>query len=111
MALDRMNDTGAEQTALQEAIKIDPTFALAHNQIGYLASRDGDFASAEEHFRLAVQAAPGYTEAWVNLAAALGMESRFSEALDAVANAIKLDPRNDQARQVRQKLRDAQGER
>jgi tetratricopeptide (TPR) repeat protein len=111
MALDRMNDTGAEQTALQEAIKIDPTFALAHNQIGYLASRDGDFASAEEQFRLAVQAAPGYTEAWVNLAAALGMESRFSEALDAVANAIKLDPRNDQARQVRQKLRDAQGER
>jgi tetratricopeptide (TPR) repeat protein len=110
MALDRSDDKADEQLALQQVIKIDPAFALAHNQIGYLASRDGDFASAEEHFRLALRAAPGYTEAWVNLAAALGMESRFPEALDAVANAIKLDPKSDQARQVRQKLRDAQGQ-
>jgi Flp pilus assembly protein TadD len=111
MTLDRTDDTAAEQVALQQVMKIDPTFALAHNQVGYLASRDGDFASAEEHFRLALRSAPGYAEAWVNLAAALGMELRFPEALDAVANAIKLDPKSDQARQVRQKLRDAQSQR
>jgi tetratricopeptide (TPR) repeat protein len=111
MALDRTGDTAAEQAALQRVIKIDPTFGLAHNQIGYLASRDGDFASAVEQFRLAVQSAPGYAEGWVNLAAALGMESQFPEALDAVGRAIKLDPRNDQARQVREKLRYAQSQR
>jgi tetratricopeptide (TPR) repeat protein len=111
LALDRTDDTAGEQAALQRVIKIDPTFALAHNQIGYLASRDGDLSTAEEHFRLAVRAAPGYAEAWVNLAATLGMESRFPEALDAVATAIKIDPRNGQALQIRQKFREAQSQR
>lgn len=77
MVLDRAGDTVAEKAALQQVIKIDPGFALAQNQIGYLASRDGDFAAAEEHFRLAVRAAPGFAEAWVNLAATLGVESRY----------------------------------
>jgi Flp pilus assembly protein TadD len=108
LALDRIGDTASEQAALQQAIKIDPTFALAQNQIGYLASLDGDFTSAEEHFRLAARAAPGYAEAWVNLAATLGMESRIPEALNAVANAIKLDPKNAQAVQLRKNLTDAQ---
>jgi tetratricopeptide (TPR) repeat protein len=111
LALDRTGDTAAEQAALQQAIKVDPAFALAQNQIGYLASRDGDYTSAEEHFRVAARAAPGFTEAWVNLAAALGMESRFPEALDAVANAIKLNPKNDQALQLRKNLTDAQRQR
>jgi tetratricopeptide (TPR) repeat protein len=111
MALDRIGDTAAEKAALQQVIKLDSTFTLAHNQFGYLASRDGDFGSAEEHFRLAVRAAPGFAEGWVNLAATLGMESRFPEALDAVANAIRLDPKNDQALQVRRKLTAAQNQR
>jgi tetratricopeptide (TPR) repeat protein len=104
MGLDRAGDTAAERAALQQVIKIDSGFALAQNQIGYLASRDGDLATAEEHFRLAVHAAPAYGEAWLSLAATLGMESRFREALDAVATAIKLDPRNGQALQLRQAL-------
>jgi tetratricopeptide (TPR) repeat protein len=108
MALDGAGDSVAEQAALQQAIRIDPSFALAHNQIGYLASRDGDLATAEEHFRLAVRAAPGYADAWLSLAATLGMESKFPEALDAVGNAIKLDRTNDQALQLRQALKHAQ---
>jgi tetratricopeptide (TPR) repeat protein len=108
MALDGAGDSVAEQAALQQAIRIDPSFALAHNQIGYLASRDGDLATAEEHFRLAVRAAPGYADAWLSLAATLGMESKFPEALDAVGNAIKLDRSNDQALQLRQALKHAQ---
>ncbi|MGA2745715.1 MAG: tetratricopeptide repeat protein [Candidatus Sulfotelmatobacter sp.] len=111
MALDRIGDTAAEQVALQQVVKIDPTFALAHNQLGYLASRDGDFTSAVEQFRATVQFAPGYAEGWVNLAAALGMESQLPEALEAITRAIKLDPKNDQAREVRQRLKYAQGQR
>jgi tetratricopeptide (TPR) repeat protein len=107
MALDGTNDIAAEQAALQQTVKIDPAFALAHNQIGYLASRNGDFAHAEEHFRLAVQAAPGYSDAWLGLAATLGMESRFAEALDAANNAVKADPRNCQAVELQQALRNA----
>ena len=89
-------------------MKIEPGFALAQNQLGYLASRDGDTAAAEEHFRLAVQAAPGYTQAWISLAATLGMESRFSEAQEALASALKIEPDNAEALQLRKDLTAAQ---
>jgi tetratricopeptide (TPR) repeat protein len=104
MLLDSTDNTAEEEALLQHAIESDPAFALAQNQLGYLESREGDFASAEQHFRLAVQSAPGYAEAWVNLSAALGMESRFVEALKAVTSALKIDPKNSQALQLRQSL-------
>ena len=111
LALDAMHDIAAERTALEQAVKIDPGFALAQNQLGYLASKDGDSAGAEEHFRLAVRAAPGYTQAWISLAATLGMESRFPEAQEAIATALKLEPDNSEAKQLRKDLTVAQAQR
>jgi len=111
MVLDRMGNTEEERTTLEQAVQIDPDFALAQNQLGYLASRSGDSASAEDHFRRAVRAAPGYTQAWISLAATLGMESHFSEAQDAVAAALKLDPKNAEALQLRKDLTAAQAQR
>jgi Tfp pilus assembly protein PilF len=71
--------------------------AIAQNQLGYgyLDWREGDPASAEEHFRQAVRAAPTFTDAWINLAATLGMKSKFLRSrIPAVANALKLEPEN-----------------
>ena len=110
LALDRTGDTAGERTALEQAIKINPGFALAQNQLGYLASRSGDSASAEEHFRLAVRAAPGYTRAWISLAATLAMESRFPEAQEAITSALRLEPDNSEARQLRKDLNAAQAQ-
>ena len=104
MALDRTGGVDEERTLLEHAVQVDPAFALAQNQLGYLASRSGDSAAAEEHFRRAVQAAPGYVQAWVSLAATLGMESRFPEAQQALASALQLDPQNEQALQLRKDL-------
>lgn len=104
LALDRMGDTAAENSALEQAVKIDPDLALAQNQLGYLASQAGDSSSAERYFRLAVEAAPEYTDAWVNLAATLGMEDRFPEALHAVDKALQLDAYNTGAQQLREAL-------
>ena len=50
VVLDAIGDTAAERTALEQAVKSDPAFALAQNQLGYLASKDGDFPGAEEIF-------------------------------------------------------------
>jgi tetratricopeptide (TPR) repeat protein len=111
MALDRTGNTEEERTVLEQAVQIDPDFALAQNQLGYLASRGGDTASAEEHFRQAVRASPGYTQAWVSLAATLGMESRFPEAQEAIASALRLDPNNAEAQQLRKDLVAAQAQR
>jgi tetratricopeptide (TPR) repeat protein len=108
LALDRAGAIEEETALLQHAVEVDPSFALAQNQLGYLASRNGDSAGAEEHFRMAVQAAPGYVQAWVSLAATLGMESRFTEAQKALASALQLDPQNAGALQLRKDLDAAQ---
>jgi Flp pilus assembly protein TadD len=107
VALDRVGDTAGERDALQKAVQIDPQMAVAHHQLGYLASTSGDLATAEEQFREAVRAAPGYTEAWISLAATLGMESRFSEAQQAVQQALELDPHNTNAMDLQKDLANA----
>jgi len=104
VALGAAGDTAGERAALEKAVQTDPDMAVAHNQLGYMDSRDGDPAAAEEHFRQAVRAAPAFTDAWINLAAALGMESKFSEAEVAVARALELDPKNAQALELKQEL-------
>jgi Flp pilus assembly protein TadD len=97
MVLDALGDTEGERTALQQSIKSDPGYAPAQYQLGYVESRSGDIGGAEQQFRLAVKAAPGYVQAWVALAATLAMESRFPDAQEAVATALKLDPSNQEA--------------
>jgi tetratricopeptide (TPR) repeat protein len=109
VAWDRVGDTAAEREALQKVIQIDPGMAIAHHQLGYLASRSGDFATAEEQFREAVRAAPEYTDAWISLAATLGMESRYPEAQQAVVRALEIDPHNSNAIQLQKDLANGAG--
>ena len=110
IVLGELGDTVGERTALQQAIKADPEFAPAQYQLGYVETRDGDNPAAEQQFRLALKAAPNYIQAWVALAATLGMESRFKEAQDAIGNALKVEPNNKAALELRQKLSAAQGQ-
>ena len=109
VALDRVGDTTGEREALQKTVQIDPGMAIAHHQLGYLASRSGDFATAEGQFREAVRATPGYTEAWISLAATLGMESRYPEAQQAVQRALEIDPHNANALELQKDLANAAG--
>jgi Flp pilus assembly protein TadD len=104
VALGKVGDITAERDALEKAVQIDPDMAAAHNQLGYLASRGGDMASAEKHFREAIRAAPTFVDAWINLAAALGTESKLAEAGKAVETALQLDPNNSEAQQLQQEL-------
>lgn len=107
-ALDQAGDLDDEQTVLDQVVAIDPTIALAQNQLGYLESRRGDYPTAESHFRQAVTSAPAFTQAWISLAATLGMESKFPEAQRAVASALRLDPSNTEAQQLSHDLAAAQ---
>jgi len=108
MAFDKTGDTISEKAALEKAAQLDPDMAVAQNQLGYLASRSGDVASAEKYFRHAVEAAPAFAEAWVNLAATLGMESKIAEAQEAIASALQADPHNSAALELQQELRKQQ---
>jgi Tfp pilus assembly protein PilF len=70
--------------------------------MGYLAARGGDPARAEAFFRAAVQASPSYVVAWINLAATLASEEKWTEAKQAVDRALTIDPDNAAARQLNQ---------
>ena len=104
VALRKAGDTDGERAQLEEAIKLDPKLAAAHNELGFLLARAGDANAAVEHFQLAVQAAPAWTQAWVNLAAELAVLARFSEAREAVSKALSLDPESSDARALSDQL-------
>jgi len=69
-----------------------------------LLARSGDADAAIEHFQLAVRNAPGWVDAWVNLAAELAVAAHFPEARQAVTMALRLDPTNEQARKLSDRL-------
>ncbi len=90
MALDKTGDQAGERVALQQAIALDPKMALAQNQLGYLDTSDGDAEAAVRHFRIAVEADPGFSKAWVNLAASLCLQSKWAEAHEALQHVLAL---------------------
>jgi tetratricopeptide (TPR) repeat protein len=104
VVLKDLNDKEGERNALEQAVKIDPTFAVAQYQLGYSNSRNGDEVGAEQRFRLAIYASPGYVQAWIALAATLATESRIPDALQAVDSALKIAPDNSEALELRKDL-------
>ncbi len=90
MALDKAGDKAGERTALRQAVELAPRMALAQNQLGYLDAGDGDDAAAVQHFQLAVEADPGFSKAWMNLAASLCLQSKWPEAREALHHAVVL---------------------
>jgi Tfp pilus assembly protein PilF len=97
------NATAAEQH-FRKALEIVPRFAEASNNLGTLLGQQGRDTEAEVRFRSAVSANPRYTAAWINLGATLASESHFAEARAAVDCALKIDPQNSDALQLRNML-------
>ena len=57
LKLDRASDDNASMQLLQEAVKVDPEFALAHAELGrrhYLAAAQGTRELAEKHYQIAL---------------------------------------------------------
>ncbi len=104
LVLSELNDTEGERSALEQAVKIDPSFALAQYRLGYLDSREGNPVGAERRLRLAIKASPGYVQAWLALATTMAMESRIPDALQAVDSALKIAPDSEEALELRKNL-------
>lgn len=104
LALEQREDTEGQKEQLEITTRLDPTLAAAQNALGYMLSQSGDVQDAAAHFRLAVQAAPTWTEAWINLAADLAMGARYAEAHSAIDKALELDPDNAEAKELKQQL-------
>jgi tetratricopeptide (TPR) repeat protein len=100
IALHKSGNVDAERKELEEAVRLDPKLPGAQHNLGYLLAHQGDAEGAVVHFRLAVEAAPRWTEAWINLAGELAVSAHYADARKAVAQALELDPHNAQARKL-----------
>jgi tetratricopeptide (TPR) repeat protein len=78
----------------QEALKISPDDAKAHNNLGRALAGKGDFDGAASHWERALQINPKYAEARNNLGAAALRLGRFDESIAHFAKALEISPEN-----------------
>jgi protein O-mannosyl-transferase len=79
--------------------------ASVHSNLGAVYGERGDFTSAIEQFRLAVNISPGNVEYHTNLANALGAAGRYDEARSEAEAALRIDPSYPAALAVLQNLK------
>jgi cytochrome c-type biogenesis protein CcmH/NrfG len=58
-----------------------------------------------------VQADPGFTKAWLNLAASLCLQSKWPEARQALHHLLELEPENAGAKALLQKVDEMEAQR
>jgi tetratricopeptide (TPR) repeat protein len=80
--------------AYREAIRIDPGFAEAYNNLGSVLGRQGRAEEAVVEIRKALEISPGLAAAHINLGIVLAMRGKTEEAAGHFAEALRLNPRD-----------------
>ena len=81
------------RAAAEKAILLDPLLAEAHQALGMLHARDGDWAQSEKSFRRAIEIDPNDSMAYRDLSRVLLLPlGRIEEAIHEAQIAEKTDP-------------------
>lgn len=83
--------------AAEEALRLDPDSAAAHNVLGRAQYLQERFDEALKSMRRAVELAPEHSGNWLALAEMLLRMQKREDALAAYERVIQLDPHNDRA--------------
>jgi predicted O-linked N-acetylglucosamine transferase (SPINDLY family) len=78
--------------ALQNAAKLSPQDAEAHNNLGVVLQERGQLDGALASYRNALMIDPGFVEAHYNLGNVLSELGRLEEAVASYGNALKFNP-------------------
>ena len=84
-------DSGKVAAEFREAIRLQPDYAEAHNNLGVVLVQAGDDPGAIAAFREAVRISPDYADAHANLGAALA-PTDSEEAVRELEKAVALAP-------------------
>ena len=80
------------ETLFQHALAVTENNWLAHNTIGSILEKKGQFNEAITHYQEAIRLKPDYAEARYNLGVALVSNGQIDEAMGQFQEAIRLDP-------------------
>jgi len=72
----------------------NPPLVLPHHRLGVIAAREGRFAEAEEHFRIAGQLAPPSADLLCDIGYAYYLQHRLPEAEQVLNRALAQDPKH-----------------
>lgn len=78
--------------AFRQALELNPQFAEAHANLGYVQELGGDPAAAEACYRQALELAPDNATVHLNLGALLTQQKRHAEAEGHYAAALAINP-------------------
>ena len=90
-ALDDGGDTDAAILQYLAAIRIDPSDASAHRNIGVAYLRKGDIKAAEPALREAIRLAPDYTKARLSLIEVLAQKQDWDKSLTEITQALRMN--------------------
>ena len=85
------SDTTQVVAEFNEALRLRPEYAEAHNNLGLVFAQTGDDEKASSEFREAVRIRPEYADAHANLGAVL-LLSDVEQAIGELEKAVSIDP-------------------
>jgi tetratricopeptide (TPR) repeat protein len=91
-AYGKLNYFSDAAASFREAIKVQPGYTDAWNNLGWAYAQAGRFADAVGAYQQLTKLAPSDANAWTELGRAYAGEGRQSEALSAYQMAIQLKP-------------------
>jgi tetratricopeptide (TPR) repeat protein len=92
IALIRAGRPGEAASALAEAVRLRPDFAVGHYNLGVALAADGKKMEAAVSLLRAVRIDPGFAAAWVNLATRLQELGETAAAHEAACHAVHTGP-------------------
>lgn len=105
--LDRGDKNGA-LILFDQVCTIDLQNSEARMMLGVIRAEQGEFISAEEHLRLALELDPEYADALYYIASVLQVRGELDAAFNSVKRAVELDPAFTDAKQLLMRLQQAQ---
>ncbi|MBI5216559.1 MAG: tetratricopeptide repeat protein [Ignavibacteriae bacterium] len=88
-------DSGKTDEAIlhfREALRINPSYPLTHNNLGAALSRKGNFDEAIPLFRESIRLMPSHPPTYNNFGVTLAQQGKLDEAETQWLRAIELDP-------------------
>jgi predicted TPR repeat methyltransferase len=99
-ALKAQGDLGAAIDSYNQAIKIKPDYAEAHNNMGNALKDKGDLDAAIDSYQKAIKIKPDYADAYSNMGNALKDKGDLDAAIVSYKQALEIKPDHGEAKHL-----------